>query len=255
MKSRVQHAYIPDMESFDPYVRSLCHMARALDTPNSNYGKLKRVVIIGTSKRVVEAYVKQLLNTNTLPHTLICFGVDEPPISHRDYTYAGAHVVLMHDLTYVDSGTMDKVATRVIEIIDSLKQKPGETELKNSELSMVYSNPLLWRSIIDYGASVSLRMNGSNIEYRSGLVSSIGFDALLRCESNADYHELRADKITIGLEFFCVHTDYLLSKVHNLLWSLACDDCKFKKTHRIIFHEDFRRLFFEEYLLRDFQGF
>lgn len=255
MKSRVQHAYIPDMESFEPYVRSLCHMARALENSGLNYGKLKRVVIIGTSKRVVEAYVKQLLNTNNLPHTLICFGVDEPPISHRDYTYAGAHVVLMHDLTYVDNGTMNKVATRVLEIIDSLKQKEGDTDLKNSELSLVYSNPHLWSAILDYGAASFMNIGGSNIEYRSGLVSSIGLDALMKCESNQEYHELRAETITIGLEFFCVRTDYLLSKVHNLLWSLACDDCKFKKNHRIIFHEDFRRLFFEEYILRDFKGF
>ncbi|AXG67287.1 hypothetical protein HOU09_gp243 [Dickeya phage vB_DsoM_AD1] len=255
MKSRVQHAYIPDMGSFDPYVRSLCHMARALENNGLNYGKSKPVVIIGTSKRVVEAYVKQLLNTNNLPNTLICFGVDEPPVSHRDYTYAGAHVVLMHDLTYVCSDTMNKVATRVLEIIDSLKQKEGDTDLKNSELSLVYSNPHLWSAILDYGAASFMNMAGRNIEYRSGLVSSIGLDALMKCESNQEYHELRAETITIGLEFFCVRTDYLLSKVHNLLWSLACDDCKFKKNHRIIFHEDFRRLFFEEYILRDFKGF
>lgn len=255
MKSRVQHAYIPCMESFDPYVRSLCHMARALENTGLNYGKSKRVVIIGCSKRVVEAYVKQLLNANNLPSTLICFGVDEPPVSHRDYTYAGAHIVLMHDLTYVGTDTMGKVAKRVLEIIDSLKQKDSDTALKNSELSMVYSNPNLWNSILDYGAATHLNMSDKHIEYRSGLVSSVGLDALMKCESNQDYHEIRADTITIGMEFLCIRPDQLLSKVHNLLWSLACDNSKFKETYRVIFHEDFRRLFFEEYILRDFRGF
>ena len=255
MKSRVQHAYIPDMESFEPYVRSLCHMARALENTGLNYGKLKRVVILGSSKRVVEAYVKQLLNANNLPNTLICFGVDEPPVSHRDYTYAGAHVVLMHDLAYAGNDTMDKVAKRVLEIIDSLKQKDSDTELKNSELSMVYSNPQLWNAILDFGAETFARMSDKHIEYRSGLVSSVGLDALMKCESNQDYHAIRADAITIGMEFLCIRPDHLLPKIHNLLWSLACDDSKFKDTYRVIFHEDFRRLFFEEYLLRDFQGF
>lgn len=255
MKSRVQHAYIPNMESFDPYVRSLCHMARSIENTGANYGKLKRVVVIGVSKRVVEAYVKQLLSTSALPNTLVCFGVDESPISHREYEYAGAHVVLMHDLSYAGDSAIGKVAKRVLEIIDSLKQKDGDTELKNSELSMVYSNPRLWDAILDHGALTCPAVHGSNIGYHSGLVSSVGLDALMSCEDNQDYHTLRAETITIGAEFFCVHTDYLLSKIHNLLWSLGSEDSEFKKKHQILFHEDFQRKFFEEYILRDFRGF
>lgn len=255
MKSRVQHAYIPNMESFDPYVRSLCHMARSIENTGANYGKLKRVVVIGVSKRVVEAYVKQLLSTSALPNTLVCFGVDESPISHREYDYAGAHVVLMHDLSYAGDSAIGKVAKRVLEIIDSLKQKDGDTELKNSELSMVYSNPRLWDAILDHGAATYTCLKNAHIEYHSDLVSSVSIDALMKCENNQDYQALNAETITIGLEFLCVRADYLLSKIHNLLWSLACDSSPVKKNYRIVFHEDFRRLFFEEYILRDFRGF
>jgi hypothetical protein len=46
MKSRVQHMYIPAMGSFDPYVRSLCHMARALENNGLNYGTSKPVLLI-----------------------------------------------------------------------------------------------------------------------------------------------------------------------------------------------------------------
>lgn len=253
--SRVQTLWIPDMESYEPYVRSLCHMARALENTGLHYGKLKRVVIVGLSKRSVESYVKQLINSNTLPNTLVCFGIDESPVSHKEFTYAGAHIVLMHDLRYADSNSMGKVANRVLQIIESLKQKPDDTELKNSSLSIVYQMPALWTNILEYGASTHMGMADSHIAYQNGLVSSIGIDALMKCESNQDYHELHAQTITIGLEFFCIRIDHLLPKIHNLLWSLACEDSKFKKDYRVVFHEDFRRLFFEEFLLRDFQGF
>lgn len=255
MKSRVQHAYIPNMESFDPYVRSLCHMARSIENTGANYGKLKRVVVIGVSKRVVEAYVKQLLSTSALPNTLVCFGVDESPISHREYEYAGAHVVLMHDLSYAGDSALGKVAKRVLEIIDSLKQKDGDTELKNSELSMVYSNPRLWDAILDHGAATYTCLKNAHIEYHSDLVSSVSIDTLMKCYDNQDYHELHASMITIGEEFLCLLPSALLSKIPNLLWSLGSSGSEFEKTHKIILHEDFRRLFFEEYILRDFQGF
>ncbi|QZE59492.1 hypothetical protein MPK66_gp248 [Erwinia phage pEa_SNUABM_2] len=255
MKSRVQTLWIPDMESYEPYVRSLCHMARALENTGRNYGTMKRVVVIGMSKRSVESYVKQLLNSSTLPNTLVCYGIDESPVSHKEFTFSGAHIVLMHDLRYACHESLGRVAGRVVDIIDSLKQKDGDKELKNTCLSVVYQIPSLWSNILEYGANSFINMGSKHVEYRSGLVSSVSLDALMKCYENKDYHELHAEVITIGKEFLCVQPDELLNKVGNLLWSLASTGSKFEKTHKIVFHEDFRRLFFEEYILRDFRGF
>lgn len=251
--SRVQTLWIPDMESYEPYVRSLCHMARALENTGINYGKMKRVVFIGLSKRSVESYVKQLLNSNTLPNTLVCFGIDEPPVSHRDFSYIGAHVVLMHDLSYAGDGAMDRVTQRVLEIILSLKQKPDDRELKNGSLSLVYQNPQLWSYIRSNGASIYV--NHTRIQFAEGLISSVGVDQLMSCKNNEDYHKLHAPVITIGLEFFYVKTDELLSKISNLMWSLGTTHSKVKDNYKIVFHNDFRLEFFEEFLLRDFKGF
>jgi len=251
--SRVQTLWIPDMESYEPYIRSLCHMARALENNGLNYGKMKRVVFIGLSKRSVESYVKQLLNSNTLPNTLVCFGIDEPPVSHREFSFIGSHVVLMHDLTYAGDNAMGRVSQRVLEIILSLKQKPEDRELKNGALSLVYQNPMLWSYIRDNGAS--MYMNAVHIQYAEGLVSSIGVDQLMSCKDNEDYHKLHAPVITIGLEFFYVKPDELLSKLCNLMWSLGSTTCEFKDNYKIVLHDDFRLAFFEEFLLREFKGF
>lgn len=251
--SRIQTLWIPDMESYEPYIRSLCHMARALENNGLNYGKMKRVVFIGLSKRSVESYVKQLLNSNTLPNTLVCFGIDEPPVSHREFSFIGSHVVLMHDLTYAGDNAMVRVSQRVLEIILSLKQLPEDRELKNGALSLVYQNPMLWSYISDNGAS--MYMNAAHIQYAEGLVSSIGVDQLMSCKDNEDYHKLHAPVITIGLEFFYVKPDELLSKLCNLMWSLGSTTCEFKDNYKIVLHDDFRLAFFEEFLLREFKGF
>lgn len=251
--SRIQTLWIPDMESYEPYIRSLCHMARALENNGLNYGKMKRVVFIGLSKRSVESYVKQLLNSNTLPNTLVCFGIDEPPVSHREFSYIGSHVVLMHDLTYAGDNAMGRVSQRVLEIILSLKQKPEDRELKNGALSLVYQNPMLWSYIRDNGAS--MYMNAAHIQYAEGLVSSIGVDQLMSCKDNEDYHKLHAPVITIGLEFFYVKPDELLAKIGNLMWSLGSTTSEFKDNYKIVLHDDFRLAFFEEFLLREFKGF
>ena len=251
--SRVQTLWIPDMESYEPYIRSLCHMARALGNTDTNYGKMKRVVFIGLSKRSVESYVKQLLNSNTLPNTLVCFGIDEPPVSHREFSFIGSHVVLMHDLSYAGDNAMGRVSQRVLEIILSLKQKPEDRDLKNGSLSLVYQSPMLWSYIRDNGAS--MYSHHPHIQYAEGLVSSVGVDQLMSCKNNEDYHQLHAPTITIGLEFFYVKPDELLSKLGNLMWSLASTSSKFKDNYKIVLHDDFRLTFFEEFLLRDFKGF
>lgn len=251
--SRVQTLWIPDMESYEPYVRSLCHMARALENSGLNYGKLKRVVVIGLSKRSVESYVKQLLNSSTLPNTLVCFGIDEPPVSHREFSYVGSHVVLMHDLSYAGDNAMHQVAQRVIGIILSLKQMPEDRELKNGSLSLTYQNPQLWSIIKAHGADIQ-RPN-KHIQYQEGLVSSVDVGQLMACNSNEDYHKLHAPTITIGLEFFCVKPDALLARLGNLMWSLSTSNSKYKDTYKIVLHEEFRLAFFEEYLLGDHKGF
>ena len=251
--SRVQTLWIPDMESYEPYVRSLCHMARALENNGLNYGKMKRVVFIGLSKRSVESYVKQLLNSNTLPNTLVCFGIDEAPNSHKEFSFIGSHVVLMHDLMYAGDNAMVRVSQRVLEIILSLKQRPEDRELKNGSLSLVYQSPMLWSYIRDNGAS--MYNHNPRIQYQEGLISSIGVEQLMSCQNNEDYHKLHAPVITIGLEFFYVKPDELLSKLCNLMWSLGTTTSEVKDTYKIVLHDDFRLAFFEEFLLRDFKGF
>ena len=253
--SRVQTLWIPVMESYDAYVRSLCHMARALENNGLNYGKSKPVVIIGLSKRSVESYVKQLLNSNSLPNTLICFGIDEPPVSHKEFSFASSHIVLMHDLRYASDDSLGRVSGRVLDIIDTLKQKPGQTELKNSALSLVYQTPDLWAHILDYGARSYVNLESKHVSYQSNLISSISIDSLMSCKENEDYHKLHAETITIGQEFLCIQPDILLTQIHNLLWSLGSTHSKFAENHRIVFHEHFRHLFFMEYILRDFTGF
>lgn len=253
MKSRVQTLWIPDMESYEPYIRSLCHMARALENNGLNYGKMKRVVFIGLSKRVTESYAKQLLNANTLPNTLVCFGIDEPPVSHNDFFYTGAHVVLMHDLIHADSSALEKISQRLTEIILSLKQRPEDKEMRNGALSLVYQNPQLWSYVLDNGAAACLYTN--RIQYAENLISSVGVEQLMSCSTNEDYAKLHALTITIGQEFFHIKPDALLAKICNLKWSLAADRSEVKAQAKIVLHDDFRRVFFEEYLLRDFQGF
>ena len=251
--SRVQTLWIPDMESYEPYIRSLCHMARVLENNDLNYGKMKRVVFIGLSKRSVESYAKQLLNSNTLPNTLVCFGIDESPISHKEFCYIGSHVVLMHDLTYAGDNAMGRVSQRVLEIILSLKQRPEDRELKNGSLSLVYQSPMLWSYIRENGAS--MYMNSPRIQYQEGLVSSVGVEQLMSCKCNEDYHQLHAPVITLGLEFLCIKPDELLARIGNLMWSLSSTTSEFKDNYKIVLHDDLRLAFFEEYLLRDFQGF
>lgn len=252
--SRVQTLWIPDMESYEPYIRSLCHMARALENNGLNYGKMKRVVFIGLSKRSVESYVKQLLNSNTLPNTLVCFGIDEPPVSHREFSFIGAHVVLMHDLSYAGDNAMGRVSQRVLEIILTLKSKPDDTQVKNGSLCLAYQSPLLWSYIRDNGASI-YGTNNKHIQYAEGLVSSISVDQLMSCKNNEQYQKLHAPVITIGAEFFYVKPDELLAKICNLMWSLSTTTSEYKDTYKIILHDDFRLPFFEEYLLGDFKGF
>ncbi|QZE56445.1 hypothetical protein pEaSNUABM40_00251 [Erwinia phage pEa_SNUABM_40] len=251
--SRVQTLWIPDMESYEPYVRSLCHMARALENNGLNYGKLKRVVVIGLSKRSVESYVKQLLNSNTLPNTLVCFGIDEAPDSHKEFSFIGSHVVLMHDLTYAGDNAMHRVSQRVLEIILSLKPKPQDTELKNGALSLVYQNPMLWSFIRDTGSS--MYGHSRHIQYAEGIASTVGVDQLMSCENNEDFHKLHAQTITIGQEFFYVKTSELLSRLGSLSWSLGCINSEFRADYKIVLHEDLRIPIFEEFLLGDFGGF
>lgn len=253
--SRVQTLWIPCQDSYEAYVRSLCHMARALENAGTNFGKSKKVVIVGMSKRSVESYVKQLLNSNNLPNTLVCFGIDEPHISHKEFAYTGAHLVLMHDLRYASDDALCKISSRVLGIIDSLKQKDDDKDIKNGQLSLVYQIPSLWSRLLDIGSEQFIRLENSHVSYQPGLVSSIRIDDLMRCYDTKDYHELHAPVITIGEEFLCVQPSDLLLKIPNLLWSLASTNSKYEKNHRIVFHENFRRLFFEEYILRDFQGF
>ena len=253
--SRVQTLCILATESYDAYVRSLCHMARALENNGLNYGKSKPVVVIGLSKRSVESYVRQLLNSNTLPNTLVCFGVDEPKVSHKEYSFAGSHVVLMHDLRYASNESLNQVAGRVLDIIDTLKQKPGQTELKNSALSLVYQTPDLWAHILEYGARSYVNLESNHVGYQLNLASSISIDDLMSCRENEDYHKLHAETITIGQEFLCIQPDELLRQVNNLMWSLGSTHSKHAENYKIVFHEHFRHLFFIEYILRDFKGF
>lgn len=253
--SRVQTLWIPCQNSYEAYVRSLCHMARALENNDLNYGKTKPVVVIGMSKRSVESYVKQLLNSNTLPNTLVCFGIDGVPVAHKEFSYSGSHVVLMHDLRYASDESLCRVSGQVLEIIDSLKQKPGQTELRNSALSLVYQIPTLWSHILDYGARSFVNMESKHVGYQSNLASSISIDDLMSCRENEDYHKLHAETITIGQEFLCLQPDELLRQVNNLMWSLGSTHSKHSENYKIVFHEHFRHLFFIEYILRDFTGF
>ena len=252
--SRVQNVYIPDVESFEPYVRSLCHMARILDQNGTNYNKMKHVVVIGTSKRMAEAYVRQLLGSKDLPSNLICFGCDESPVNHREFSYIGSHVVLLPELNYASESALDKISRRVIEMILSLKQKDEDTELKNGALTVTYQNPRIWSCLISCGAVMN-SPNYANIQFQKDLVSSIGVGQLMTCNTNEDYHELHAQTITIGLEFLYVKTEYLIEKLHNMLWSLGSTESKFKDKYTIVLHEDFRLALFEQYLLYDFRGF
>lgn len=252
--SRVQTVYIPTVETFEPYVRSLCHMARILDSDNHNYNKMKHVVIIGSSKRMAEAYVKQLMGSKDLPRNLICFGCDESPVNHREFTYLGSHVILLPELNYASEHALGKISKRVLEMILSLKQMDGDTELKNGCLTVAFQNPMLWTTIRENGAA-TYSSNYANIQYQPGLVSSVGVGQLMSCNTNEEYHALHAQTITIGLEFLCVKTEHLIEKVHNLMWSLSSTGSKFKDKYTIVLHEDFRLELFEEFLLRDFRGF
>lgn len=249
--SRVETMFLPEMGHYEAYVKSLLHMARTLDGQSSSYGKMKRVVIVGTSYRNAEAYVKTALNSNSIPDNVFCLGLDQAPDKYKNGSYLGSHVVLMFDLMYASESALGKLADRLFDIIWTLKRRPEDKDTKDGQLYLVGQNWRVWDSMIEYGARTKT-IHGQNVQFFTAqsayvLASSVTFNDVLSDENAIDG---KID-VTIGADFQAVDLRSLISKLQNIRWLLGCGE---KPDRKLVLHPCFQRALFEEYLLSDFQG-
>lgn len=250
--SRVQTLFIPEVERFEAYVKSLLHMARTLDNSGRQYNRMKHVVVVGSTARTVEAYVKTTIGSNTVPDGVFCLGLNQAPDLYKKYDFGSAHVVLMFDLMYTSESAIQSLAHRLFDIILTLKQRPEDRELKNLPIHIVGQNWKVWDAMMESGAG-----NAANYECASkGLqfapnqtfetASCITFDQLLTQDPNI----YAKHDISIGREFTVIDHATLIQKLHNIKWVLQSGQTQ----HKLILDSAFQRILFEQYLCYEFQG-